>query len=77
MGNSISSNKQEPPKIKRNSKRKESPVIKEGRKLVLNGDMEGAFAVLKKGAEEGDVMACFDVGIMMIEGIGSVKNMKY
>ena len=46
-----------------------SPVI-EAKSLLSNGDEAGAFAVLKKGAESGDVMACYDVGFMMIQGIG-------
>ena len=46
-----------------------SPIIK-ARSLLSNGDKAGAFAVLKKGAESGNVMACYDVGFMMIQGIG-------
>ena len=46
-----------------------SPVIK-AKSLLSNGDKAGAFAVLKKGAESGDVMACYDVGFMMIQGVG-------
>ena len=33
-----------------------------------------AFSVLKEGAENGNVMACFDCGFMMIQGIGCEKN---
>ena len=46
-----------------------SPII-EAKSLLSNGDEAGAFAVLKKGAESGNVMACYDVGFMMIQGIG-------
>ena len=38
--------------------------------LLSNGDEAGALAVLKKAAESGDVMACYDAGFMMIQGIG-------
>ena len=50
-------------------KRRTSPIIK-AKSLLSNGDEGGAFGVLKKGAESGDVMACYDSGFMMIEGIG-------
>ena len=46
-----------------------SPIIK-AKSLLSNGDKAGAFAVLKEGAESGNVMACYDVGFMMIQGIG-------
>ena len=50
-----------------------SPVI-EAKSLLSQGDEEGAFGVLKKAAEHGDVMACYDCGFMMIQGIGCRKN---
>ena len=50
-----------------------SPVI-EAKSFFSQGDATGAFAVLKKAAENGDVMACFDCGFMMIQGIGCRKN---
>ena len=50
-----------------------SPII-EARSLLSQGDEAGAFGVLKKGAEHGDVMACYDCGFMMIQGIGCEKN---
>ena len=50
-----------------------SPVI-EAKSLLSKGDVEGAFAVLKEGAENGNVMACFDCGFMMIQGIGCKNN---
>ena len=50
-------------------KQRISPIIK-AKSLLSNGDKAGAFAVLKKGAESGYVMACYDVGFMMIQGIG-------
>ena len=52
-----------------------SPII-EAKSLLSKGDVEGAFAVLKKGAENGNVMACFDCGFMMIQGIGCEKDWK-
>ena len=52
-----------------------SPII-EAKSLLSNGDEAGAFGVLKKGAENGDVMSCFDCGFMMIQGIGCMKNQK-
>ena len=36
----------------------------------------GAFAVLKKAAKNGDVMACHDAGFMMIQGIGCDKDLR-
>ena len=50
-----------------------SPII-EAKSLLSQGDVAGAFAVLKKAAENGNVMACFDCGFMMIQGIGCEKN---
>ena len=50
-----------------------SPII-EAKSLLSEGDVAGAFAVLKKGAENGNVMACFDCGFMMIQGIGCKQN---
>ena len=44
--------------------------IIEAKSLLSNGDEAGALAVLKKAAERGDVMACYDAGFMMIQGIG-------
>ena len=50
-----------------------SPII-EAKSLLSKGDEAGAFAVLKEGAENGNVMACFDCGFMMIQGIGCEKD---
>ena len=50
-----------------------SPII-EAKSLLSNGDEERAFGVLKKAADGGNVMACFDVGFMMIQGIGCEKD---
>ena len=50
-----------------------SPII-EARSLLSNGDEAGALAVLRKAAESGNVMACYDAGFMMIQGIGCEKN---
>ena len=44
--------------------------------LLSNGDEAGALAVLKKAAESGDVMACYDAGFMMIQGIGCHKDLR-
>ena len=54
-------------------KQRISPII-EAKSLLLNGDVEGAFAVLKKAAKNGNVMACFDCGFMMIQGIGCEED---
>ena len=58
------------PKQKR---RRTSPII-EAKSLLSQGDKAGAFDVLKKAAENGDVMACYDCGFMMIQGIGCMKD---
>ena len=50
-----------------------SPIIA-AKSLLSNGDEVGAFAVLKKAAKSGDVMACYDAGFMMIQGIGCDVN---
>ena len=52
-----------------------SPII-EAKSLLLEKHIKKAFAVLKKGAKNGDVMACFDCGFMMIQGIGCEKNLE-
>ena len=52
-----------------------SPII-EAKSLLSQGDEAGAFGVLKEGAENGDVMACFDCGFMMYQGIGCEKDRK-
>ena len=46
-----------------------SPII-QAKSLLSNGDEAGALAVLKEAAESGNVMACYDAGFMMIQGIG-------
>ena len=50
-----------------------SPII-EAKSLLSKGNEAGAFGVLKKAAENGNVMACFDCGFMMIQGIGCEKD---
>ena len=40
-----------------------SPII-EAKSLLSNGNEAGAFVVLGKAAENGDVMACLDCGFM-------------
>ena len=52
-----------------------SPII-EAKSLLSQGDVAGAFGVLKEGAEHGNVTACFDSGFMMIQGIGCDKDWK-
>ena len=52
------------------SKQRRTSAINSAKSLLSNGDAEGALAVLKKAADEGDVMSCFDGGFMMIQGIG-------
>ena len=52
----------------------ESSLIIEAKSLLSKGDEAGAFGVLKKGAENRNVMACFDCGFMMIQGIGCEKD---
>ena len=56
-------------------KQRTSPII-EAKSLLSNGDKEGAFGVLKKAADGGNVMACFDVGFMMIQGIACEQDRK-
>ena len=60
------------PKQKR---QRTSPII-EAKSLLSQGDETGAFGVLKKAAKHRDVMACFDCGFMMIQGIGCEKDWK-
>ena len=50
--------------------------IIEAKSLLSDGDEAGAFAVLKKAAEDGNVMACYDCGFMMIQGIGFKRDWK-
>ena len=50
-----------------------SPII-EARTLLSNGDVRGTLAVLRKGADGGNVMACYDCGFMMIQGIGCERD---
>ena len=50
-----------------------SPIV-EAKSLLSNGDQAGAFAVLKEAAENGNVMACYDCGFMMVQGIGCKKD---
>ena len=52
----------------------ESSLIIEAKSLLSNGNEAGAFGVLNKAAENGNVMACFDCGFMMIQGIGCKKD---
>ena len=52
-----------------------SPII-EAKSFFTKGDVEQAFGVVREGALRGNVMACFDAGFMMIQGIGCVKDWK-
>ena len=52
-----------------------SPTI-EAKSLLSQGDEAKAFAVLKEGAENGNVMACYDCGFMMMQGIGCEMDWK-
>ncbi len=52
-----------------------SPTIR-AKSLFSKGDVEGSFAVLKEAALAGNVMACFDAGFMMIQGIGCNVDLK-
>ena len=60
------------PKQKR---QRTSPII-EAKSFLSQGDKTKAFGVLKKAAEHGDVMACYDCGFMMMQGIGCEKNLR-
>ena len=65
-----------PAKKKQKQKQKKqgiSPIIK-ARTLLSSGDMPGALAVLREGAEKGNVMSCYDAGYMMIQGIGCKED---
>ena len=53
-----------------------SSPITEAKSLLSNGDEAGAFSVLKKAAENRNVMACYDCGFMMIQGIGCKRDWK-
>ena len=50
-----------------------SPII-EAKSFLSQGDKAKAFGVLKKAAEHEDVMACYDCGFMLIQGIGCEKD---
>ena len=52
-----------------------SPII-EAKSLLSDGNARGALTVLKKAADYGDVMACYDAGFMIIKGIGCRWNDK-
>ena len=52
-----------------------SPIVA-AKSLLSNGYVEGAFWVLRKAADDGNVMACYDAGFMMIQGIGCERDRK-
>ena len=66
MGNSESSQKQEPKPS--SSIRQKSSLSKEEAEEIL--------ASLKNDASKGNVMACYDAGFMMIQGIGCWRDWK-
>ena len=61
----------EPPQKKQGT----SPII-EARSLLSNGDAGGALGVLREAAGVGNVMACYDCGFLMIQGIGCEKDLE-
>ena len=50
-----------------------STIIK-AKTLLSSGDERGALSVLRKEARMRNVMACYDAGVMLIQGIGDEKN---
>ena len=66
MGNSQSS--------KPKQKKQGVSLIIKARSLLSNGDEGGALAVLREEAQKGNVMACYDCGFLMIQGIGCEKD---
>ena len=52
-----------------------SPIT-EAKSLLSNGDVAGAFSVLREAAENGNMIACYDCGFMMMQGIGCRKDLK-
>ena len=69
MGNSESSGTQQ-------AQTGSSPII-DAKALLSGGDEKGAWDVLNRGACNGNVMACYDAGYMLIQGIGCNRNMFY
>ena len=51
-------------------------LILEEMSLFSNRDLKGTFAVLREDALRGNVMTCFDVCFMIVQGIGCEKNWK-
>ena len=49
-------------------------LIKQAKSLFSKGDVKGAFGVLRGAALGGNMMACFDAGFMMIQGIGCERD---
>ena len=52
-----------------------SPIA-EAKFLYSHGYKRKGIATLKRAATNGDVMACYDYGFMMIQGIGCKKDLK-
>ena len=61
----------EPKQVKQGT----SPII-EARSLLLKRERGTALAVLREAADAGNVMACYDCGFLMIQGIGCEKNQR-
>jgi len=57
-------------------KRRKISVIAEAKKFLSKGDLPRTFDILSKGAEKGDVMACFDAGLILLKGVGSFHDEK-
>ena len=55
-------------------KKQRTSPINEAKSLLSQGDVEQAFSVLKEASGNGDIMACYDCGFMMIQGIGCEKD---
>ena len=58
------------------SKHKGISPICEAKFLVSSGNTEGALVILKEAACDGNLMACFDGGFMMVQGIGCKRDVK-
>ena len=54
----------------------ETSPITQSKSILSNGDVEGAFAVLKEAVLGGNAMACFDAGFMTIQGMGCKRDLK-
>ena len=55
-------------------KKQRMSCITEAKSLLSKGKEEEAFGVLVRAAWGGDVMACYDSGLMMVQGIGCYQD---